>query len=315
MFYVVKKGKIPGIYNSWEEIRPLVSQFSGADYKKFKILSEAKAYLNQETNNNLNKNLISEKNSFQNNYNNTLENFFTKNDKINKKNLNLNKKYNNSLNKNENKIITYKNDNLLKENTILKYLENKTNENDKKINNNLLKNEKINKINLKNKNSFSDFLNVYTDGSCLNNGKNRKKGCGFAAIFKDFEEYNYFNDFDIGDKTNNRAELFAIIWSIRIFLKICKEKNFSKDNKKLLIHTDSEYCIKCINGLKKWRLQNWKGVKNIDLLKILYEECENCDWNFKLQHVRAHQTDKSEDTYYNNLADKYARDMALSQMN
>ena len=31
-------------------------------------------------------------------------------------------------------------------------------------------------------------------------------------------------------------------------------------------------------------------------------------------NMRAHQTDKSEDTYYNNLADKYARDMALSQM-
>ena len=42
-FYAVKKGKIPGIYNSWDDCKKMVDGFPGAVYKSFKTLEEAGA--------------------------------------------------------------------------------------------------------------------------------------------------------------------------------------------------------------------------------------------------------------------------------
>lgn len=44
-YYAVRKGLVPGIYNSWEECKNNVHGFPGAEYKSFKTLDEAKAYL------------------------------------------------------------------------------------------------------------------------------------------------------------------------------------------------------------------------------------------------------------------------------
>jgi len=44
-FYAVKKGLTPGIYTTWEECKNQVHQYSGAVYKSFKTLDEAKAFL------------------------------------------------------------------------------------------------------------------------------------------------------------------------------------------------------------------------------------------------------------------------------
>ena len=47
-YYVVKKGKIPGIYLSWEDCKKNVDGYSGAVYKGFATLAEAKIFLNGE---------------------------------------------------------------------------------------------------------------------------------------------------------------------------------------------------------------------------------------------------------------------------
>lgn len=44
-YYVVKKGKTPGIYSSWDECRAQVEGYSGALYKGFAAKEEAQAYL------------------------------------------------------------------------------------------------------------------------------------------------------------------------------------------------------------------------------------------------------------------------------
>lgn len=44
-FYAVKKGKIPGIFRTWEECRASVDGYSGAEYKGFAHLEEAESYL------------------------------------------------------------------------------------------------------------------------------------------------------------------------------------------------------------------------------------------------------------------------------
>ena len=45
MFYAVKNGRQPGIFNDWDTCKQHVSGFKGALYKKFKTIDEAKEYL------------------------------------------------------------------------------------------------------------------------------------------------------------------------------------------------------------------------------------------------------------------------------
>lgn len=44
-FYAVKKGKCVGIYNTWDECKSQVNGFSGAEYKSFFTMDEAKEYV------------------------------------------------------------------------------------------------------------------------------------------------------------------------------------------------------------------------------------------------------------------------------
>lgn len=44
-FYAVKKGKIPGLYKTWDECKAQVDGFSGALYKGFSTRKEAENYL------------------------------------------------------------------------------------------------------------------------------------------------------------------------------------------------------------------------------------------------------------------------------
>src|SRR5690554_2286530 len=44
-FYAVKSGKIPGIYQTWNQAEEQVKGFSGAEYKSFPTLEEAERYI------------------------------------------------------------------------------------------------------------------------------------------------------------------------------------------------------------------------------------------------------------------------------
>lgn len=44
-YYVVKVGKKPGIYQSWDQCKSMVHGYPGAVYKSFKTLTEAEAFL------------------------------------------------------------------------------------------------------------------------------------------------------------------------------------------------------------------------------------------------------------------------------
>jgi ribonuclease HI len=50
VFYVVRKGRQPGIFSTWEEIHPLVDRYPGASYKKFNSKQEAEKFLKGEDN-------------------------------------------------------------------------------------------------------------------------------------------------------------------------------------------------------------------------------------------------------------------------
>jgi len=44
-YYVVRQGRVPGIYNTWDECNKQIHRFSGAEYKKFDTHSDAQDYL------------------------------------------------------------------------------------------------------------------------------------------------------------------------------------------------------------------------------------------------------------------------------
>ena len=48
-FYVVRKGKIPGIFNTWEECKSQIFGFSNAQYKKFSNKEEAQCWLDENS--------------------------------------------------------------------------------------------------------------------------------------------------------------------------------------------------------------------------------------------------------------------------
>ena len=49
-YYVVKNGRIPGIYESWEECKEQVDGYSNREFKSFKNLGDAKIYYLGEKN-------------------------------------------------------------------------------------------------------------------------------------------------------------------------------------------------------------------------------------------------------------------------
>lgn len=101
-----------------------------------------------------------------------------------------------------------------------------------------------------------------------------------------------------GKKTNNRAELSAIIKAIKLF----KEK---KDEVRLNIYTDSGYSILIFTSTgKKYKAKNYKDVLNSDLVEKAVKLSEKYD--LKFIHVRSHTGLKDVHSLNNEVADKLA---------
>lgn len=47
-YYAVKKGKVPGIYMSWNDCKAMVDGYQGAVYKSFKTIEEAEKFITGE---------------------------------------------------------------------------------------------------------------------------------------------------------------------------------------------------------------------------------------------------------------------------
>ena len=50
-WYVVHRGKVPGVYSSWEECQKQVNGYRNNSYKGFKTRKEAEDYYNHEVGN------------------------------------------------------------------------------------------------------------------------------------------------------------------------------------------------------------------------------------------------------------------------
>jgi ribonuclease HI len=139
------------------------------------------------------------------------------------------------------------------------------------------------------------MIKIYTDGAC--SGNPGPGGWGFVII--DGENTKSFSGSEDAT-TNNRMELTAAIKAIE-----------SVDiNESIMLHTDSTYVQKGITEwIINWKKKNWitstkKPVANKDLWLKLDEY--NVSRDIKWTWVKAHQSGDSNDSIYNNMADRLA---------
>jgi ribonuclease HI len=142
---------------------------------------------------------------------------------------------------------------------------------------------------------------IYTDGSCVNNGKeNAIAGIGIYFPNDKHPSISQTLDKNIYKQTNNTAELLAIITA----LEIVKAK-FS--NEYFIIFTDSKYSMLCAGTYgDRMNKKNWsEDIKNKELVKKLYT-LYNLSENVKLQHIFSHTGNQDEHSLGNEQADHLA---------
>lgn len=146
---------------------------------------------------------------------------------------------------------------------------------------------------------------AYTDGSCLANGRKDRStpmGAGVRLVLPDGTRRDKARA--LGEGTNQRAELSAIILALEEIKAWCKE-----DNKGIYyaevsvdIHTDSQYAIGCLSNPK------WKPKANLDLIqqaKNLISEFESVTFTWVKGHAG---------TENNEYADRLAVSASLEKL-
>ncbi|XP_043258214.1 ribonuclease H1 isoform X2 [Colletes gigas] len=140
------------------------------------------------------------------------------------------------------------------------------------------------------------YVNVYTDGACSSNGR-RNARAGIGVWFGDGHPMNISQPV-VGRATNNMAEIQAVTAAA----KLAKQVGI----KKLKIHTDSQFLIKCITRwLPKWKKNGWKTVDKkpvINKIELLEMEEALASLNVIWKHVNGHVG-----IYGNEMADRLAK--------
>ena len=122
----------------------------------------------------------------------------------------------------------------------------------------------------------------WVDGACSGN----PGPGGYAVVSLEENElvYSYVEDFP--HTTNNRMELMAILYVMKLAAED-KESDY-------LVYSDSAYAINSItNWIYGWARNGWmnskkKQVENIDLMQEIYQYVEFPMLNFKLEKVHGH---------------------------
>jgi len=147
---------------------------------------------------------------------------------------------------------------------------------------------------------------VYTDGSCINNGKKTAVG-GIGIHFPHGELPDISQVYRREHCTNQRTELYAILTALRYI-----KRNFNIREYHITIKTDSQYSINCITQwVYGWIKNNWKTksdtpVLNRDFIEPIHKYYEAYD--IELEHVDAHTNGDDSDSIANAQADKLATD-------
>jgi len=150
----------------------------------------------------------------------------------------------------------------------------------------------------------TNSINVYIDGSCVNNGTPKAKA-GYGVFFKKDDMRNEYARVE-GKQTNNTGELTAMIRALEILNKDIENKTI------INIYTDSEYVIKCSGSYgdklakNDWKTSENKVPPNCLLLKKLYSLYNPVKKSVLLKHIKAHTNMQDEHSLGNEGADRLA---------
>jgi len=156
---------------------------------------------------------------------------------------------------------------------------------------------------------MKQFITIYTDGACSGNPGNGAWSCivynnntrtitdAFVGSENEYlEGHLYTRD----NTTNNRMELMGLLKA----LELATTKYI---NNTCLIYCDSSYVVNIFNEwIYDWAANNWinsskQEVKNLDLIKPLYEYAIKEFPNYRLYKITGHNN-----IIGNELADAYA---------
>lgn len=294
LFYAVAQGHLPGIYTDWSICKKQVDNYSNSLYKKFNNLIDAELYYKN--------NKVKPENIIKKEKPHTIDSFFKIKNTDNNTPL-FNKFFKNILNEIPTTEISTENPKILEKIETVKQYKSIFTENISKKCVDIVTSDKnflfANPI--KNTTTIeSTCIVVYTDGSCINNGKKNARA-GIGIYFGENDIRNISKEILVGKKTNNTAELTAIIDVFEILADTISQ------GAKINIYSDSEYSIKCCKSFgKKQYMDNWKNnIPNLELIKIIYDLFQK-NKNVEIIHIRAHTGKNDKHSIGNENADRLA---------
>lgn len=161
--------------------------------------------------------------------------------------------------------------------------------------------------------TYEDTINVYTDGSSINNP--RKGGMGLRIIIIDEKGNEEINDVPLqGYKgaSNNQMELSACIEGIK---EAQTDERYSQ-YKRICVFTDSQYVVKNYQSAlfqwstNKWRNAHGRPIQNAELWKDLIRQIKKYKGRIELHWVKGHAKDP-----HNKAVDKSAKKSAKGYLN
>ena len=147
---------------------------------------------------------------------------------------------------------------------------------------------------------------IYTDGSCLGNGKAVNSG-GFGVVVLDNDEkliYNYNKKCE--NTTNNREELKAILYSFLNYGVNINNPLLGFNISIPIVYSDSNYCVQTFNEwMFSWARNGWiksdkQPPENLDLIQAYYDWYQK-GYRIDLRKVKGHNGNK-----WNEVADQLA---------
>jgi ribonuclease HI len=138
-------------------------------------------------------------------------------------------------------------------------------------------------------------ITVFTDGSA--NYKNGLGGMAVYIIVNDEKEIFYNKGYSY--TSVGRMELRAAITALQ---KISDKNSF------VTLYSDSQYVVNCVKEgwLNKWNRTEFRGLKNVDLLKILFNELKKFRLTPTFKHVKGHTKNSDSLSLGNEIVDKLA---------
>lgn len=140
---------------------------------------------------------------------------------------------------------------------------------------------------------------IWTDGSCLGNGRACTYG-GYAAILEcGAHRLEVSGHVKSSEKpTNNKMELRAVIEGV---------KALKKPGYEVVVYADSNYVCEGVKSIREWMKNGWRTtakteVKNRDLWEELISVTKASGCHFRFEHVDGHA-----DCTNNNLCDQIAK--------